>query len=232
MKKSLLSLFLTILLAINMIPINTLAQNNSLSTPNISITLINEENPLQSRIITIPTKINKYVLPTTQNDNTVCLTTDVVISIPKNSSENPQINISTHNIPYTENNISPMNSQTNTDSDSSGSYRASITCTYNSGSTGYLLTKVNGKWTKLDKSVSISNRKVTYACTSGTQQKQRNVKYPSSNTYSYTTGYTKRVKDVGSTLLGGVATCNLKRGTGSKWSFTVNCNVIKNSISW
>lgn len=228
MKK--LSLFLSVLLIINLFPLYTYAQVNDVSTAEISVILTNEENPSETHIITLPVNPEQNSINTSTVNGDINVTTDVIVSIPDDDSDTPDINISTRT--KVNDALSIASSQTNTGSDSSGSYKASITCTYNSNTSGYLLTKVNGSWTKQDPNVSISNREVIYACTSGTQQSQRTVKKPSSSTYSYSTGYSKRVKDVGSTLLGGVASCKLKRGTGSKWNFTVNCNVIKNSVGW
>lgn len=78
--------------------------------------------------------------------------------------------------------------------DPSISVKAYLTLTYDKNLSGkYLLTKVSGGWYKADSSVSISNRYVLMACQDPYALSQRLVKTPTSNTFSYNTGFTKYV---------------------------------------
>jgi uncharacterized cupin superfamily protein len=130
------------------------------------------------------------------------------------------------------------NTQTNTGWDDSISVYGYITVTYNSrpyGSkanvTEYLLTKVSGGWQRSDSSVSMSNRFVAYTCQYMFQRDQVTWKYPTTNTFSYKTGYSTYVPDDGTTaVLGAQCSVDLSHGTSSRWTLTTQANVFVNDI--
>lgn len=85
----------------------------------------------------------------------------------------------------------------------------------------YLVTKVNGNWKCYDSSVKISDREVTYAC----GHKYVRIKKPTSNTFSYSTGFTKYTKVNYFDRAGSNSHCYLKRGTRKKWELEVLANI-------
>lgn len=105
-----------------------------------------------------------------------------------------------------------------------------ITITYNYKATSpyqYLLTYVSGSWSSSDSSITLKNREVIYSCQGTTssgsfQSSQRNVKYPSGNSFSYSTGYATYVKNDGLLgAVGAVSYIDMADQYGSKWSLEV-----------
>lgn len=100
------------------------------------------------------------------------------------------------------------------------------TPTYVGGTLYVLLTKVSGSWTYLDSQVIVSNCTINYGCmgtqVSGGPVNQSGSKNPTSNSFSYNTGFTQ---SVGVGLLGcnvgNSMTLTLKRGTASTWTLVV-----------
>lgn len=130
------------------------------------------------------------------------------------------------------------NTQTNTGWDDSISVYGYITVTYNSkphtvnsNITDYLLTKVSGGWERKDSSVSMSNRYVAYTCQYVFALNQVTHQYPTTNTFSYNTGYSTYVPDDGlSSVLGGQCSVDLAHGSSSRWKLTTQANVFENNI--
>lgn len=128
--------------------------------------------------------------------------------------------------------------QTNTGWDNSISVYGYITITYNSrpyssnsNVTEYLLTNVSGGWEKSDSYVSMSNRFVAYTCQYVFAQNQVAWKYPTTNTFSYSTGYGTYVPDDNTTaVLGAQCSVDLSHGSSSKWTLTTQANVFANDI--
>lgn len=125
--------------------------------------------------------------------------------------------------------IVPCYTKSNSKADSSGSYRATTTLTYNvtySGSTTYVqLTKVSGGWEKLANGVSGSNRRVTYG-----SYNQKGSKYPTSNSFSYNTGFSKD-KWSSNMAYGCTTLIDLSRGTSSDtWTLSMTCNLGESDI--
>ena len=105
--------------------------------------------------------------------------------------------------------------------DGSKSWKAYIKTTYKRSGDKYLVTKVNGNWKCYDSSVKISDREVTYAC----GHKYVRIKKTTSNTFSYSTGFTKYTKVNYFDRAGSNSHCYLKRGTGKKWGLEVLANI-------
>lgn len=130
------------------------------------------------------------------------------------------------------------NTQSNTAWDDSISVYGYITVAYNSRPAGidgrnteYLLTNVSGGWEISDHSVSLSNRRVAYTCQYIMDISQITSQKPTSNTFSYNTGYSVYVPDDGvSSVLGANSSVDLAHGTSSKWSLSVEANIFENDI--
>ena len=125
--------------------------------------------------------------------------------------------------------------QSNDEWDDSISVHGYITITYASttlsnGLKGYKLTKVNGKWEKSDNAVTMSNRRVSYTCQDVNHQNQITAKFPSSNTFSYSTGYTTYVSDIATGVLGANSHIDLNHAGSGTWSLDVTCNYFDNNI--
>lgn len=86
--------------------------------------------------------------------------------------------------------------------------------------TTILLTSVSGGWTVEDSTIGVSSRSVTYGCNgagpSGAVLNQKATQYPSSNSFNYSTGFTKPVFTDFSPIMGGNTHCKLTRGS-SVW---------------
>lgn len=99
-------------------------------------------------------------------------------------------NIPKVNLPQKENNSDnygfvTCDTKTKTKSDGSYSVTAKLTLTYTASSdNGYYanLTKVSGSWTKSDRSVGMSSRKVVIGRSTGSK---KSTYYPTSNSFSY-----------------------------------------------
>ena len=101
---------------------------------------------------------------------------------------------------------------------------------YAHGCTGYLLTSVTGGWQIVDSSVSITNREVTYACYGitltdtgfGVNNSQYQTKYPTTNSFSYNSGFSEYVyKDGSVSTLGTSSEATLRHGGSSEWTLLV-----------
>lgn len=94
-----------------------------------------------------------------------------------------------------------------------------------SNPTTILLTSVSGGWTVQDSSIAVSGRSVTYGCNgvgpSGAVLNQSATQYPSSNSFNYSTGFTRplltQIEGPGSPIMGGNTHCTLTRRS-SVWS--------------
>lgn len=133
--------------------------------------------------------------------------------------------------PY--NTIQPDGEQTKSDWDGSISVKGYVTLEYNSYDTSkghtVLLTNVNGGWDQEDITTYISDRSVTYACEDPvTYFSQHADQYPTSNSFSYNTGFSHAVLDSGlGTMCGADISCTLHHGTGS-WILEINNNLFDN----
>ena len=113
------------------------------------------------------------------------------------------------------------------------SYSVYATVKYNysqttkNGYTGYLLNSVSGSWQIKDSSVTLSSRNIIYACTgltfSGSLNSSQYVsKNISSNSFSYSTGFSTYVINDGSlSTMGITSSVTLKHGSSSSWKLTV-----------
>lgn len=91
----------------------------------------------------------------------------------------------------------------------------------------YLLTKVAGGWT-VNTPVQLSNRSVSYICEGRfptVVTDQHATKSPTTNSYSYNTGFTKYVIDDSVSLLGARSEVNLKYNSAD-WSLTLINNLL------
>lgn len=128
-------------------------------------------------------------------------------------------------------NISPLLSGSNEGYDNSLGVKSVITLTYNraAGTNNYLLTNVSGTWKIDDPKISISNRSVRMACVTPITTNQNIVKYPTSNSFNYATGFTKYATSTSlGHGLGATTSATLKRGTSSKWTFEFNYSLFNN----
>lgn len=123
----------------------------------------------------------------------------------------------------------PCYTKSNSKADSSGTWRANTTLTYTvsyEGTVIYVqLTKVSGGWERLANGVSASDRTVMYGSLN-----QRGTKYPTSNSFSYATGFSK---DRWASVMayGCTTSIKLSRGTGyDPWYLTMTCNIGENDI--
>lgn len=110
--------------------------------------------------------------------------------------------------------------------DSTGSIQAYLTIYYtytNDLSPQYLFTSIAGGYTRADSQVSVASQSLTYGY-SGIKGSSSVTKYPTSSSWSYTTGFT--TYNPGYSLkLGGNYTLNLKRGTSSTWTLYLQNNL-------
>jgi hypothetical protein len=128
--------------------------------------------------------------------------------------------------------VKKLSTQNNNDWDESISVYGTLTITYTRTGAYYLITNVAGGWTISDSSVSLSNRIVNYACydptTYDTQNKE---KKPTSNSFSYATGFTKSAE---STSEGVVIAANsrvtLTHGS-SVWQLQIPNTIVDNGWS-
>lgn len=127
-------------------------------------------------------------------------------------------------------------SKTSEGYDSSYSYYGYLKVTYNdttsNGNKQYLLTSVRGSWQQKDLSVSISNRKVTYACNYRADTSQYRQVSLSSNSFSKSTGFSKYAIDDGvSTAVGAYTTATLTHG--SSYTFEISAYVcLRSTPAW
>ena len=77
----------------------------------------------------------------------------------------------------------------------------------------------------------MSNRVVAYTCQYIFALSQVTWKFPTSNTFSYNTGYSTYVPNDGATAeLGAQCSVDLTRGPYSQWTLTTQANVFVNNI--
>lgn len=129
------------------------------------------------------------------------------------------------------------NTQSNSMWDSSYSVRGYITVTYNTRNNStmeeYLLTNVSGGWEISDPDVTLSNRSVTYYCfnppLNAAGEGLVNC-YPSSNTFSYRSGFSEDyyILDSAGCYCGATSSVTIKHGSSSSWTLTTSCNVVSN----
>ena len=151
--------------------------------------------------------VNRIKKVDNKNNNTYITESEVQVIIPQEKSDNVAL--------FADDFIS------NKEYDESKSWTAYIRTTYKKSGDKYLVTKVNGNWKCYDTSVKISSREVTYACG------HDNIVYkkPTSNTFSYSTGFKKYTKVNYFDRAGANSHCYLKRGTGKKWKLEVLANI-------
>lgn len=149
---------------------------------------------------------NKQRMSRSNDRENIFTETEVGVVIPKEDDKQP---------------IMRANSVSQEESDGSLSWKVYIKTTYSKSGDKYLVTKTNGNWKRSDSSVKISDRRVTYGC----GDTQVGNKKPTSNTFSYATGFKKYVKLGGWTRAGSNSFCYLKRGTGKKWKLEVIANI-------
>lgn len=81
-----------------------------------------------------------------------------------------------------------------------------------------LLTNVNGRWDISDNSVSLSDMEIYYACVDpATINSQIALKYPTSTTFSYNTGFTHAVLEDGSSTACGAHTYAVLHHSSDSW---------------
>lgn len=119
--------------------------------------------------------------------------------------------------------------------DDSYSVYGSITMVYNTRPnatyTEYLLTRVFGGWERSDTTVSMSNRYVAYTSQYVFALNQVSWKYPTSNSFDYSSGYTQYIPDDGvSSVLGALCSVDLAHGSSSRWTLTFEANLFTNDI--
>lgn len=116
--------------------------------------------------------------------------------------------------------------KTKTKSDTSYSVTAKLTITYTASSNnGYYanLTKVSGSWTKSDRSVSMSSRKVTIGRSTGSK---KSTYYPTSDSFSYNVNWGGANWMAGVSSFGATSEVTLTRGIGGNpWYLTLTCNL-------
>ncbi|WP_302820255.1 hypothetical protein, partial [Hungatella hathewayi] len=66
--------------------------------------------------------------------------------------------------------------------------------------------------------------------TNPNHQNQITAKFPSSNTFSYSTGYTTYVSDIATGVLGANSHIDLNHAGSGTWSLDVTCNYFDNNI--
>lgn len=103
-------------------------------------------------------------------------------------------------------------------------WKGSVTITYTADGTYAQFKKVSGYWTQLRGNSKLKNRKVYYACTLGITHKSA-TKKPSSNSFSYNTGFPKKKYGTGS-IMGCNSTADVYSTTNGVKLGTlfVNCN--------
>lgn len=103
-------------------------------------------------------------------------------------------------------------------------YLKSSYLSYTSGGQDYyILTDVSGYWRVSDSTVTLSDRKVNFGCISfdWKTRNQVNEYHPTSNTFSYTTGFSNYVIEGTPSALGSISTVQLSHGTSSKWELKI-----------
>lgn len=101
----------------------------------------------------------------------------------------------------------------------------------NSHADNYLLTRVTGGWERDDHTVSIVDRYVAYTCQYVFDFSQVTHRYPSSDKFTYDTGYSTYVPDDGTTsVVGAVSVADLSHGSSSRWELTTRVTVIGNDV--
>lgn len=126
--------------------------------------------------------------------------------------------------------------QTNTATDGSMSVYGYVTISYNRQAytqtiDKFLLTEVEGGWEIEDHSVIIKDRRVVCACYDLVPSPISEFK-PTSNTFSYTTGYTTYAIDNStSCIVGAFSEATLSRRANlHDWIFRVEANAVSNNI--
>lgn len=131
-----------------------------------------------------------------------------------------------------EETITARNTASNEDWDSSLGVKTYLTLTYdkNPGTNDYLLTNVSGGWYRSDKSITVSDRQVITVCRDMARQYQHTLYNPTSDTFSYDTGYTQYVTGTSdSSILGASTLATLSRGTRSKWKLEFDFTLFNNA---
>ncbi len=131
--------------------------------------------------------------------------------------------------------IQPRGSDTSTDQDGYYSVTGSLTITYDRAldshnNYSYKLTKVNGSWKITDDGVKLSNRDVSWQCSSFSPRVvQEGHKSPTSNTYSYNTGFTKYIGEYDmNAWVGATSLVDISKGARN-WELQVTVNKVYNS---
>lgn len=131
--------------------------------------------------------------------------------------------------------INPRGTGTITEDDGTYVY-GTLSVTYNKiNATGgyqdrYLLTKVSGEWDVRTYQISLSDKRVAYTCQSLQNLGTTDYKYPTSNTFTYNTGFSQYVEDVYGTWVAAQMNVVCKRGLGS-WDFDVFYYVVDKPVS-
>ena len=97
--------------------------------------------------------------------------------------------VDSNNVVSIVDSVPPLPRATLSGTDESTYWKASIKITYVKSSDTVKLTKVEGSWTKLRGTSSITYREVTYGQVSLVTNNVNGDKYPTSNSFSYNTGF-------------------------------------------
>ncbi len=177
-------------------------------------------------------------LTTIQNDNGDSYNVQMFEYLPGSSSSG---NTHTKTMVYSTSPeyVSPRisHSQTNSEWDSSISVYGYITIEYQvnmsplyPNTDQYLLTHVSGGWEKSDNYVSITYRYVSFTCQFSFEMGQVSWEYPTTNTFSYDTGYDVYVpNDNFSAVVGALSIAYLQHGT-SEWALNTRAYCLENDI--
>lgn len=126
--------------------------------------------------------------------------------------------------------------QTNTSKDNSLSVFGTITVTYNeyveNNSTYAMLIKVTGGWERQDRSVAMKDREVVYCSTGAGTSDQVTIKYPTSDSFTYYSGYLKYANmNAPGSAVAAQSYIDLSRGTSSSyWTLTTRANVYNSEL--
>lgn len=112
---------------------------------------------------------------------------------------------------------------TTTQSEQNVWWKGTVSCTYKANGTYATYQNASGTWTQLRGNTTLKNRKVYYACTLGISY-YSGTKYPTSNSFSYNTGFPKK-KYGASSILGCNSTADIYSGGTKYGSIYVNCCV-------
>ncbi len=147
--------------------------DNSVYAGSISV-----KNEATGEIIEIPmTKAEQSAQLCAYNDDgTITETHEAIVAISKDGKAS-----------YVDH-VPPMTRSESTGADSNTYWKASVTITYSVNASTASLTKVSGYWSQLRGNTTLSGRKVYYAINAGTSG-YSDTKYPTSNTFSYNTGF-------------------------------------------